>query len=142
MESKQTRKNPITTISVSQNIITELDEYLINSGMSRKEFVEKAIKYFIRTGFDLNSNISELTPLQNAVQDLKELHEKEETKNNAIMLLLQNIYKAQKALPTKEDIKKEDRYNKAKKALLKLLENKKSVRVGKIRQIVNNYFDL
>ena len=26
MESKQTRKNPITTISVSQNIITELDE--------------------------------------------------------------------------------------------------------------------
>ena len=142
MESKQTRKNPITTISVSQNIITELDEYLINSGMSRKEFVEKAIKYFIRTGFDLNSNISELTPLQNAVQDLKELHEKEETKNNAIMLLLQNIYKAQKALPTKEDIKMEDRYNKAKKALLKLLENKKSVRVGKIRQIINDYFDL
>lgn len=142
MESKQTRKNPITTISVSQTVINELDEYLKNSGMSRKEFVEKAVKYFIRTGFDLNSDFSELTPLQNAVQDLQELKRKEETKNDAIMMLLQNIYKAQKALPTKEDIKTEDRYNKAKKALLKLLENKKSVRVGKIRQIVNNYFDL
>ena len=51
MESKQTRKNPITTISVSQTVINELDEYLKNSGMSRKEFVEKAVKYFIETVF-------------------------------------------------------------------------------------------
>ena len=73
MATKQTRKEPLTTIAVNQSTIALLDDYLVDKNLSRKEFVEKAIKYFIKTGFDLNENLSQLTPVQNAVADLKEM---------------------------------------------------------------------
>ncbi len=151
MATKQTRKEPQTTIAVNQSVISELDEYLKDKGLSRKEFVERSIKYFIRTGFDLNSNISELSPLQNAVADLKELQNNAAVQNNAVLELLQKMYEIQngyvrKALPAQKTAKDAElykyKYTKIKAALFQLMENKKVVRIGKIQRIINEYLDL
>ena len=151
MATKQTRKEPQTTIAVNQSVINELDEYLKDKGLSRKEFVEKSIKYFIRTGFDLNSSVSELSPLQNAVQDLKDLHQNAAEQNNAVLEILKGIQAVQqsyvqKALPAQKSVKDAEiykyRYNKIKAALLQLSDNEKAVRVGKIQRIIKEYLDL
>ena len=115
MATKQTRKEPQTTIAVNQSVINELDEYLKDKGLSRKEFVEKSIKYFIRTGFDLNSSVSELSPLQNAVQDLKDLHQNAAEQNNAVLEILKGIQAVQqsyvqKALPAQKSVKDAEIY--------------------------------
>ncbi len=151
MATKQTRKEPQTTIAVNQSVINELDEYLKDKGLSRKEFVEKSIKYFIRTGFDLNSSISELSPLQNAVEDLKELHNNAAAQNDAVLEILKGMQAVQqsyvqKALPAQKTAQDAEgykyRYNKIKALLLQLADNKKSVRIGKIKRIINEYLDL
>ena len=41
MATKQTRKEPLTTIAVNQSTIALLDDYLVDKNLSRKEFVEK-----------------------------------------------------------------------------------------------------
>ncbi len=151
MATKQTRKEPQTTIAVNQSVINELDEYLKDKGLSRKEFVEKSIKYFIRTGFDLNSSVSELSPLQNAVADLKELHQNAAAQNDAVLEILRGMQAVQqsyvqKALPAQETAKDAEvykyRYGKIKAALLQLSENKKAVRIGKIQRIIKEYLDI
>ena len=57
-ESKQNRKTPLTTVSISQEMASRLDELLKNKypGMKRKEFLEGAVLYFERTGYDLTSD--------------------------------------------------------------------------------------
>ena len=149
--SKQARKEPLTTIGVNQSTIALLDEYLADKNLSRKEFVEKAIKYFIKTGFDLNENLSQLSPVQNAVADLKEMQEKTEEQNKVVMNILTNLFDmqktyVQKALPAQEKAKDGEeyktRYKKIKATLLLLAENKCSVRVGQIKRVISEYMDL
>ena len=149
--SKQARKEPLTTIAVNQSTIALLDDYLVDKNLSRKEFVEKAIKYFIKTGFDLNENLSQLSPVQNAVADLKEMQAKTEEQNKAVMNILTNLFDmqkayVQKALPAQEKAKSGEeyktRYKKIKAVLLMLAENKCSVRVGQIKRVISEYMDL
>lgn len=151
METKQTRKEPLTTIGVNQSTIAILDEYLKDKNLSRKEFVEKAVNYFVRTGFDLNDNISQLTPIQNAVEDLKELHESTKTQNDALFTLLNKIHEVQnqyvqKALPAQESAQNaelyKERYFKIKNILIEISNNKTVVRIGKINRIIKEYLDL
>ena len=149
--SKQARKEPITTIAVKQSIIEQLDNYLLDKNLSRSAFVEKAINYFVKTGFDLNENLSQLSPVQNAVADLKEMQAKTEEQNKAVMGILTNLFDmqqvyVQKALPAQEMAKSgeeyKNRYKKIKAILLKLSENKCSVRIGQIKRIISEYMDL
>ncbi len=149
--SKQARREPITTIAVNQSTIVLLDEYLADKNLSRKEFVEKAIKYFIKTGFDLNENLSQLSPVQNAVTDLKEMQAKTEEQNKVVMNILTNLFDmqkayVQKALPAQEKAKDGEeyktRYKKIKATLLLLAKNKCSVRVGQIKRVISEYMDL
>ena len=151
MATKQTRKEPLTTIAVNQSTIALLDDYLVDKNLSRKEFVEKAIKYFIKTGFDLNENLSQLTPVQNAVADLKEMQAKTEEQNKVVMGILNNMFEmqkayVQKALPAQEKAKSGEeyktRYDKINSFLLILAENKCSVRVGQIKRVISEYMDL
>ena len=151
METKQTRKEPQTTIAVNQNVIKELDNYLKDKNLSRKEFVEKAIKYFVRTGFDLNSSVYELTPLQNVVEDLKTLHDDAKIQNDAVLNLLKTMYNiqnnyVQKALPAQEILQDAEgykfRYFKIKNILTELASKQNSVRMGKIKRLINDFLDL
>ena len=138
--SKQARKEPLTTIGVNQSTIALLDEYLADKNLSRKEFVEKAIKYFIKTGFDLNENLSQLSPVQNAVADLKEMQAKTEEQNKVVMNILTNLFDMQEKAKDGEEYK--TRYKKIKATLLLLAENKCSVRVGQIKRVISEYMDL
>lgn len=150
-QTKQTRKEPITTIAVNQSVIIILDKFIKGKNLSRKEFVEKAVLYFEKTGADINTDFSQLTPLQNAVEDLKQIKEEQEKQNNSILSVIQNIYEMQqryyqKALPAEKNVielnEYKNRYLKIKKILSDLAINKHSVRIGKIKKIINDYFDI
>ena len=72
-ETKQTRKTPLTTIAVSQELADRLD-VLLNTqyqGMKRKDFVEGAITYFERTGYPLNVDQIDHTPLERLANKLE-----------------------------------------------------------------------
>ena len=63
-ESKQKRKTPLTTIAISQGYAQKLDEYIKGFALTRKDFVELAIDYFLRTGFDIRGEAFDLSPLE------------------------------------------------------------------------------
>ncbi len=145
------RKEPLTTIAVNKSTIELLDTYLQDKNLSRKEFVEKAIKYFVKTGYDLNDNISQLSPVQNIVADLKEMQAKNEEQNGVVLNVLTSIFEmqkmyTQKALPAQKQVQNameyKTRYHKIKESLLELSENKCAVRIGKIKRIIKEYMDL
>ena len=72
-ETKQTRKTPLTTIGISQELAERLDNLLTNQyqGMKRKDFVEGAITYFERTGYPLNVDQIDHTPLERLADRLE-----------------------------------------------------------------------
>lgn len=70
-ESKQKRKTPITTVSISQEYAKKLDEYLKGHGLSRKDFLELSIDYFLRTGFDIRGEAFDLSPLERIADRLE-----------------------------------------------------------------------
>ena len=70
-ESKQKRKTPITTIAISQEYAKKLDEYLKGHGLSRKDFLELSIDYFLRTGFDIRGEAFDLSPLERIADRLE-----------------------------------------------------------------------
>ena len=72
-ETKQTRKTPLTTIGISQELAERLD-VLLNTqyqGMKRKDFVEGAIAYFERTNYPLNVDQIDYTPLERLANKLE-----------------------------------------------------------------------
>lgn len=73
VETKQTRKTPLTTIAISQELAERLDNLLTNhyQGMKRKDFVEGAILYFARTGYPLNVDQIDHTPLERLADRLE-----------------------------------------------------------------------
>lgn len=140
------RKEPLTTIAVSIATATKIDEFIEGKNLSRKQFVEMSLDYFLRTGYDLKSDYSDLTPLQNVVEDLKETNNKQRVQNNTIISLLQKIEEmqtvyVQKALPAQTEAKTNEEYKKIyiklKKILSSLCINQKSIRIGKIKKIVD-----
>lgn len=72
-ETKQTRKTPLTTIGISQELADRLDNLLTTQyqGMKRKDFVEGAIAYFARTGYPLNVDQIDYTPLEKLANKLE-----------------------------------------------------------------------
>lgn len=73
VETKQTRKTPLTTIAISQEQADRLDTLLSTQyqGMKRKEFVEGCIAYFERTGYPLNVDQIDYTPLERLANKLE-----------------------------------------------------------------------
>ena len=107
MDTIQKRKNPLTTIAISQECAKKLDEYLLGSGLNRKEFVELSIDYFKRTGFDIRSSVFDLTPLEKMADRLEasaRVMEENNKGTEAIKQLLQFIQEqtVQKQLPAPE----------------------------------------
>lgn len=64
MTSIQKRKNPLTTIAINLEYVFKIDQYIKEFTMTRKDFVELAIDYFQRTGFDIRSEAFNLSPLE------------------------------------------------------------------------------
>lgn len=108
MDTKQKRKNPLTTIAISQEYAQRLDDYLKGTGLSRKEFVELAFDYFERTGFDIRGEAMDLSPLEKLAERIEKTANRIEQVNDskeAIRLLVQTIQEQQnmqKSLPSLE----------------------------------------
>jgi len=93
MSSVQKRKNPLTTIAISQEYASKIDEYTKEFAMTRKDFVELAIDYFQRTGFDIRSEAFDLSPLEKITQKLESALFTLENKSNESSIL-SNILQA------------------------------------------------
>ena len=70
-ESRQKRKTPLTTIAISQEYAQKLDEYIKGVALTRKDFVELSIDYFLRTGFDIRGEAFDLSPLERITNRLE-----------------------------------------------------------------------
>ena len=108
-ESKQNRKTPLTTVSVSQEMASRLDTLLKERypGMKRKEFLEGAIEYFERTGYDLQSDMMDFSSLEKITARLESYGDiiKEENEGRAeLKQLFLDIQQKQLALPSSTDI--------------------------------------
>lgn len=93
-ESKQKRKTPLTTIAISQEYAQKLDEYIKGVTLSRKDFVELAIDYFLRTGFDIRSEAFDLSPLEritNRLESSAKVMERYNEGTEAVRQLLQAV---------------------------------------------------
>jgi DNA repair ATPase RecN len=105
-ESKQKRKTPLTTIAISQEYAKKLDEYLKDTGITRKEFVELSVDYFQRTGFDLRSEAFDLSPLEKVAGRLEQsakIMEQHNEGTEAVRQLLQAVQEqTTKQLPAPE----------------------------------------
>lgn len=108
-ESKQNRKTPLTTVSVSQEMASRLDELLKNKypGMKRKEFLEGAIAYFERTGYDLQSDMMDFSSLEQLTSRLEasaKVIDEENQSRAEFKQFLMEMKQHQLALPSSSDI--------------------------------------
>lgn len=88
MNSIQKRKNPLTTIAINQEYALKIDQYIKEFAMTRKDFVELAIDYFQRTGFDIRSEAFDLSPLEKITKNLERTLSTLENKNNEASILV------------------------------------------------------
>lgn len=88
MNSIQKRKNPLTTIAINQEYASKIDQYIKEFAMTRKDFVELAIDYFQRTGFDIRSEAFDLSPLEKITRNLELYLSTLESKNNEASMLI------------------------------------------------------
>lgn len=109
-ESKQKRKTPLTTIAISQEYAQKLDEYIKGFALTRKDFVELAIDYFLRTGFDIRGEAFDLSPLKRITDRLEssaKVMEQHNEGTEAVRQLLQAVREqTAKQLPAPELIAK------------------------------------
>lgn len=108
-ESKQNRKTPLTTVSISQEMASKLDELLKNKypGMKRKEFLEGAVLYFERTGYDLQSDMMDFSSLERLTSRLEasaQIIDEENQGRAELKQLFLDIQQKQLALPSSSDI--------------------------------------
>lgn len=107
----QPKKKPEkTTISISGETSERLELYCKANGILRKDFVSLALEYFERTGFDLQSNTLDYSPLEKIIGELKEVKTTMQTSNEgteAVRQLLQAVREqTAKQLPAPELIAK------------------------------------
>lgn len=69
---KSKRKNPLTTIAISQDYAKRLQELADKWGIDRKAFVEKAVEYFEKTGLDIRYYEIDINPIEKVAADLRE----------------------------------------------------------------------
>ncbi len=112
-EDIQPKKKPEkTTISISGETSERLELYCKANGILRKDFVSLALEYFERTGFDLQSNALDYSPLEKIIGELKEVKTTMQTSSEgteAVRQLLQAVREQtaiQKQLPAPELIAK------------------------------------
>jgi hypothetical protein len=107
-ESKQKRKTPLTTIAISQEYAQKLDEYIKGFVLTRKDFVELAIDYFLRTGVDIRGEAFDLSPLERITDRLEssaKVMEQHNEGTEAVRQLLQAVREqTDKQLPAPEII--------------------------------------
>lgn len=107
-ESRQKRKTPLTTIAISQEYAQKLDEYIQGFALTRKDFVELAIDYFLRTRFDIRGEAFDLSPLERITNRLEssakvmEQHNEETEAMRQLLLAIQE--QTTKQLPAPEII--------------------------------------
>lgn len=110
-EDIQPKKKPEkTTISISGETSERLELYCKANGILRKDFVSLALEYFERTGFDLQSNALDYSPLEKIIGELKEVKTTMQSSNEgteAVRQLLQAVREqTAKQLPAPELIAK------------------------------------
>lgn len=112
-EDIQPKKKPEkTTISISGETSERLELYCKANGILRKDFVSLALEYFERTGFDLQSNALDYSPLEKIIGELKEVKTTMQTSNEgteAVRQLLQAVREQtaiQKQLPAPDILQK------------------------------------
>lgn len=105
-ESKQKRKTPLTTIAISQEYAQKLDEYIKGCALTRKDFVELSIDYFLRTEFDIRGEAFDLSPLERITDRLEssaKVMEQHNEGTEAVRQLLQAVREqTTKQLPAPE----------------------------------------
>ena len=70
--SNSKRKNPLTTIAISQEYAKRLQVLADKWGIDRKAFVEKAVEYFEKTGLDIRYYEIDINPIEKVAADLRE----------------------------------------------------------------------
>ena len=133
-ESKQKRKTPLTTIAISQGYAQKLDEYIKGFALTRKDFVELAIDYFLRTGFDIRGEAFDLSPLERITNRLEssakvmEQHNEGTEAMRQLLLAIQEQTTKQLPAPeilaqaTEEKVKAEKRAEEQTKELQRIQE--------------------
>ena len=92
-----TKKKPEkTTISISGSVSESLEAYCRVNNILRKDFVELALNYFERTGYDLKSEQVDYSPMEkmiNSLEAVKQVMETSQMEKEAITTLLQEVRK-------------------------------------------------
>lgn len=139
-ESRQKRKTPLTTIAISQEYAQKLDEYIQGFALTRKDFVELAIDYFLRTGFDIRCEAFDLSPLERITDRLEssaKVMEQHNEETEAVRQLLQAVREqTAKQLPApdiiaqaaEEKVKAENRAEEREKELRHIQEENDRLR--------------
>ena len=104
-QKEDKKRSQTTTVAIPRHLLDRLEAYCKRSGIMRKDFVELALEYFERTGYDLRSSASDLAPVQAIMMDLQEIKETMQTNNNNISNV-EAIVKAIRQLPAPETVQK------------------------------------
>ena len=99
------KRSQTTTVAIQRHLLDRLEAYCKRSGIMRKDFVELALEYFERTGYDLRSNTSDLAPVQALVMDLQEIKKTMQANNNSISNV-EMVVNAIRQLPALETVQK------------------------------------
>lgn len=139
-ESKQKRKTPLTTIAISQEYAQKLDEYIKGFALTRKDFVELAIDYFLRTGFDIRGEAFDLSPLERITDRLESSAKVMEQHNEGTEIVRQLLQAVREqtsnqlpapeliAKTVEEKVKAENRAEEQEKELQRILEENNRLR--------------
>ena len=108
-KAQKTRKNPLTTIAISQEYAKRLQELADKWGIDRKGFVEKAVEYFEKTGLDIRYYEVDIDPIKKVATELKEQAGKvifdSEKKAETLVLLRDFITNFNQQQPALEDLR-------------------------------------
>lgn len=107
--SNSKRKNPLTTIAISQEYAKRLQVLADKWGIDRKAFVEKAVEYFEKTGLDIRYYEIDINPIEKVAADLREQAEKvifdSEKKAETLVLFRDFINTFNQQQPALEDLR-------------------------------------
>lgn len=106
---KSKRKNPLTTIAISQEYAKRLQVLADKWGIDRKAFVEKAVEYFEKTGLDIRYYEIDINPIEKVAADLREQAGKvifdSDKKTETLSLLRDFINQFNQQQPALEDLR-------------------------------------
>ena len=107
--SNSKRKNPLTTIAISQEYAKRLQVLADKWGIDRKAFVEKAVEYFEKTGLDIRYYEIDINPIEKVAADLREQAGKvifdSDKKTETLSLLRDFINQFNQQQPALEDLR-------------------------------------